>query len=135
MKPNEDFTYLQDASEEELLKFIREIETAGLVTAPGNLKEQILKQVENEDKKPKRNKRVELFWYSVKIASAAAAAIFFISIIEPQTSYTLAAKVNMQESGHQEPKVQKLASFMNSATNELCGSLNRFSANIMRREW
>lgn len=163
MKQNEDFTYLEHATDEELLRFVGQIETAGLLMAPKNLKEQVLRQVAEEETKQsvqirkhtqviskqtktvkpqgvqkpktKHNKRAELILYSIKITSAVAAAIFFISISNPQASNTMAAERTTQAFNTQETKVQQLTSYLNSATNELCVGLNRFSANIMRKDW
>lgn len=154
MKHQEDFTYLQDATEEELLKFIGEIETAGLLAAPINLKEEIFKQIETEEakhnknektilepikgqkcisKQNKHNKKVELILYSLKVAVAVAVAIFFTSMIEPRTSYKVETNLLTQDSAIQKPK--KLTTFLNETTTEICVKLNSFSNNLVRGEW
>lgn len=66
--------------EEELMKFISEVEEHSMVEAPFYMKEKILDRVREEsrqtDKSVKnRSSRIELFQFSLKVACVTAAAI------------------------------------------------------------
>lgn len=132
MEKKEDFSYLYDAADEELMKFIGEIEEAGLMTAPKSLKENVLEQVNAEQmkasvkkssgaKKP-FNKQKEFVLYSIKIASAVAAAIFLMGVINFESSFK-------QISVTDAPKVE-ITGFLNDAVSQVGVGLNEISTKL-----
>ena len=87
-KEMKEFNISKDISDYELLQFIQGVEKNDMIKAPIQMKEEILKkskspviQIAVESKKV--SKKVQFFWYSLKISAAVAIALtllIFISI-------------------------------------------------------
>lgn len=87
-KEMKEFNISKDISDYELLQFIQCVEENDMIKAPIQMKEEILKKSKSpviriavESKKV--SKKVQLFWYSLKISAAVAIALtllIFISI-------------------------------------------------------
>lgn len=87
-KEMKEFNISKDISDYELLQFIQCIEENDMIKAPIQMKEEILKKSKSpviriavESKKV--SKKVQFFWYSLKISAAVAIALtllIFISI-------------------------------------------------------
>ncbi len=87
-KEVKEFNISKDISDYELLRFIQCVEENDMIKAPIQMKEEILKKSKSpviriavESKKV--SKKVQLFWYSLKISAAVAIALtllIFISI-------------------------------------------------------
>lgn len=134
MEKKEDFSYLYDAADEELMKFISGIEEAGLMTAPKSLKENVLKQVGEEqmkvsatikkpsDMKKSFNKRKEFVVYSIKIASAVAAAIFLLCVMNLEGSFK---RISAEDAPRKEITV-----LLNDAVSQVGVGLNEISTKI-----
>lgn len=92
-------------SDEEFDKFLENIEQDGLLSAPSNMKESILKQTKaggtvlefnpgkanitgNSGRIIKAKKKREMFFYSLKISAATVAAILLLGVINVQSGFS-----------------------------------------------
>lgn len=66
-------------SDEELNELIKEVEESAMLTAPSYLREEILKQIQVSQ--PKKSNRQELFFYSLKVGFATAAAVAMLFVL------------------------------------------------------
>lgn len=92
---NDKYQYMSD---EELLEFIEDVEYQGMLSSPTYLKDQIMNQVicENEtiplatpyEVRGKQNNHRQLLLYSMKVAIAAIAALYFLMIIPMDMTYS-----------------------------------------------
>lgn len=97
--------------DDELEALIAKVEADGILPAPVYLKERIIKSISVHKK---RSANIILTLYSVKIAAAAAAALFLL----------IALPMGRQP---QQNTGDKFTSLMNEKSNELCQTLNSFS--------
>lgn len=89
MNDKDQYQYMSD---EELNKLIQDVEFTGMLSPPSYLKDQIMEKVISEKKEEKtlittvdynkkRNKQKQLFLYSMKVAAAAIAALYFLMTV------------------------------------------------------
>lgn len=83
--------YWQDAplpdsfSEEELLRFIGQVEERELIHAPGHLKEDVFRRIDRQ-RKQERNRR--LFSYRVQVLAGMAAALMLLLLLPAERQAT-----------------------------------------------
>ncbi len=76
----------QYMSDEELNQLIQDVELTAMLSPPSYLKDQIMEKVTSK----RRYKQKQLFLYSMKVAAAAVAALYFLMIMPIDMSQNMA---------------------------------------------
>ncbi len=109
-------------SDEELMKFIEDVEKHKLHKAPDYLKEITIKKSEARLKKDHRTKAEQLFYYKIRVFAAMAASLLLLFVMpQPQKKQEISQPVTVMRTVYQK-------------SNELCEFLNQFSKNLVSRE-
>lgn len=108
-------------SDEELLKFIEEIENSELHKAPDYLKVMTLTKAQKSEIKVKKSKTEQLFAYQVRVFAAMAASLILL--------FTIPQPEPRQETV--EPSIMKT---FYVKSNELVDFLNQFSNDLVVKE-
>ena len=96
-KEMKEFNISKDISDYELLQFIQCVEENDMIKAPAQMKEEIIKtskspiiRIAVESKKV--SKKVQFFWYSLKISAAVAIALTLLIFISIPTNFVPSVK-------------------------------------------
>lgn len=96
-KEMKEFNISKDISDYELLQFIQCVEENDMIKAPAQMKEEIIKMSKSpiiriavESKKV--SKKVQFFWYSLKISAAVAIALTLLIFINIPANFVPSVK-------------------------------------------
>lgn len=142
----------QYMSDEELNQFIQDVELTAMLSPPSYMKDQIMEKVTSEkvvaktllttkDYNKRRNKQKQLFLYSMKVAVAAIAALYFLMIMPIDMSQNMVPtyedrmeeqiRKDMKEYEDENEKLLKdnmgIKSFIGNKSDEVLKLLNNFS--------
>lgn len=110
-------------SGEELSALISDIESGGLLEAPGHMKREILKRQEQRERQMRR----KLFLYSLEVCAAGAAAIFFIALS------TLLLSASPRQPGRQATAVERQLRSIGEDSVRLTAGVREFTDGLVRR--
>lgn len=117
-------------SDEELEKLVLDVEAHSMLSAPSYLKDEIVEQVVQEQKREKQkriHKKLSLWLYSAEVGLVAAAAIAFMFLIPTENK--------KPESGnHMEQESVSVINRINQKSNDLCGHLFEMTNQIVTWE-
>lgn len=121
--------YLTD---DQLLHLIKSVETDGMHTAPGYLKDKILKKAAQTN----NASRYELFIFSAKIIAAAAASIALLFTMPDlsQIKQTMPGNLLVQEESAGAFREDSFLRQFNRKTNKLCGIISDSANSIFQKE-
>lgn len=94
-------------NEKELEALIAEVEEKGMIASPVYLKDLIMEQVHRNETARHRRKaaKIEFLTYSLKIAGAAAAAIFCLTQVPMNAGEEIPVRIS--ENSHLEKKIER----------------------------
>lgn len=118
----------------ELERFIQMIENEAMLTAPRNLKENILDESKQLGTKiVKQSKtlsvKMQLLLYSLKISAAVVGAIFLLGVIQIDSSQ-IAQTINKPIKGQKESTLS-VTETLNEKSNAVSNALNNFSSSLI----
>lgn len=124
----------REMTDAELERFIQMIENEAMLTAPRNLKENILDESKQLGTKiVKQSKtlsiKMQLLLYSLKISAAVVGAIFLLGVIQIDSSQ-IAQAVNKPIKGQKE-STQSVTETLNEKSNAASNALNNFSSSLI----
>lgn len=124
----------REMTDAELERFIQLIENEAMLTAPRNLKENILgesKQLGTKIVKQSKtlSVKMQLLLYSLKISAAVVGAIFLLGVIQIDSSQ-IAQAVNKPIKGQKESTLS-VTETLNEKSNAVSNALNNFSSSLI----
>lgn len=139
-------TYREDyLSDQELEELIRQVEEQDMIAAPDYLEEKICTKIRQSEQvvqyRAKKSTRQRLFFYSLKVIAASAAAIAFLYIVPMVQSQeqppTYVSETQQPDWSREAAKRKEETSFVqnvNQATNQFCNSLFRKTNALFQKE-
>lgn len=144
MKKTYSEEYLSDA---ELEVLILDVEEHGMMTAPEYLEHKIVDKIRHQNQiveyKTKISAKRKLLLYSLKVATASAAAIAFLVVvpaierksgISENLTFVETQRERRQQDERTDRREPSIIQNVNQATNEFCGELFRKSNAIFQKE-
>ena len=129
-KEMKEFNISEDMSDYELLQFIQRVEENDMIKAPAQMKEEIIKMSKSpviriavESKRV--SKKVQFFWYSLKISAAVAIALTLLIFINLPADFV--SSVNT----HPVEKEWNITEKIYNKSTQVTNTLGKFSDKIL----
>ncbi|WP_130837415.1 hypothetical protein [Lachnoclostridium sp. Marseille-P6806] len=110
-------------SGEELSELISDIESGGLLEAPGHMKREILERQRQRERQIRR----KLFLYSLEVCAAGAAAIFFIAL----STFLLSASPRQPGPGRRTAGVERQLKSIGEDSGRLTAGVREFTDGLV----